>query len=130
MNQNDLPPNSNFSSDFGHFILEILENLKVFTNIQKISLKNRDFWGDIPPEFRTGGTCPRHPPGGDAHVHKLRFDFYSSAGDPFCLHPLVAPPCLSYAGRKTVQVFRPEGNRLSDEFFETLMAIRCNGGDV
>ena len=62
MNQSHLPPNSDFSSDFGHFILETLENMKILTNTQKFSLKNRDFWGDIPPEFRTGATCPRHPP--------------------------------------------------------------------
>ena len=25
-------------------------------------------------------------------IHKLRFDFYLPAGDPFCLYPLVAQP--------------------------------------
>ena len=49
--QSHLSPNSDFSSDFAHFILEILKNLKISVYIQIFSLKNRDFWGDIPPEF-------------------------------------------------------------------------------
>ena len=60
--QNHLPPNSDFSWDFAHFISEIPENPNFSVNIQKIFLKNRDFWGDIPPEFWTGGTCPPIPP--------------------------------------------------------------------
>ena len=56
-------PNSDFSSDFAHFILEVLENPKVLAKIPKIFFKTRDFWGDIPPEFRTGGdTSPASPP--------------------------------------------------------------------
>ena len=71
VNQNHLPPNSNFSSDFGHFILKILEDLKIFTNMNKSFFKNRNFWGDTPTEFRTGGGhVPGIPLGGDAHAHK------------------------------------------------------------
>ena len=63
LSQNHLPQNSDFYSDFTHFILEISENLKIVASVQKIFFKNRYFWGDI-PEFRTGGKRPRHPPRG------------------------------------------------------------------
>ena len=44
-------PNSDFSSDFAHFISERPENPNFLVNIQKIFFKNRDFWGgDILPE--------------------------------------------------------------------------------
>ena len=36
-------PNSDFSSDFAHFILEISEDLKEIANIKKVFFKNRDF---------------------------------------------------------------------------------------
>ena len=61
-----LTPNSDFSSDFSHFILEILENPKVLANIPKLLFKNV-ISGGTSPEFRTGGHVPPHPPGGDAH---------------------------------------------------------------
>ena len=62
VNENHLPPNSDFSSDFGHIILEISENLKILTNKLKIFTKNRDFWGISPRNFEPGGTRPRHLP--------------------------------------------------------------------
>ena len=69
VSQNHLPPNSDFSSVFAHFVWEILENPKVLANIPKIFFKNRDFWGDIPPGFSNrGGHVPRFPPGGAAHA--------------------------------------------------------------
>ena len=34
--QNHVPPNSDLCSVFAHFILEILENPKILTNIQKL----------------------------------------------------------------------------------------------
>ena len=78
--QNHVPPNSDFSSDFALFILEILKNIKIWAYIQKCFFKNRDFWGDIPTEFWTGGdTSPPSPPrwlrpcGGDAHGHAHQF---------------------------------------------------------
>ena len=43
VSRNHLPPNSDFSSDFAHFILEISEDLKEIANIKKIFFKNRDF---------------------------------------------------------------------------------------
>ena len=39
VSQNDLSPNSGFSFDFAHFILEILKNRKILAKIQKKSLK-------------------------------------------------------------------------------------------
>ena len=62
VNQNHLPPNSDFSSDFGHFILGTLENLKVLTNIQKLVFKNREFWGGYPTGILKVGIRARHPP--------------------------------------------------------------------
>ena len=49
-------PNSNFSSDFAHFIVEILESQKKLANIQ-LSLKIA-ISGGTSPEFRTGGRIP------------------------------------------------------------------------
>ena len=63
VNRNHLPPNSDFSSDFGHFILKTLENLKILANMHEIFFKNRDIWGAMPPELRTrGDTSPASPP--------------------------------------------------------------------
>ena len=75
MSQNHLPPNSDFSSDFVHFILEILENMTILAKIQKISINMAISGGDIDPEFRTAGTRPRHPPppDGDAHENALAY---------------------------------------------------------
>ena len=61
VSQSHLPPNFDFSSCIAHVILEILENLKILANIQKISFEHHDFLGH-PPEFQTGGTYPHHPP--------------------------------------------------------------------
>ena len=61
VSRNHPPPNSDFFSGFAHFILEILENLKVSANIPKIFCKKRDFWGNIPQNFETGDTSPASP---------------------------------------------------------------------
>ena len=66
MSQNHLPPNSDFSSEYAHFTLEIWENLKIFAKIQKFSLKVA-ISGVRPQKFRNGGTRPPSPHGGDAH---------------------------------------------------------------
>ena len=73
MRQKHLPPNSNLFSDFGHFVLKILEILKM-VYIQRFSFKiTRFLEGRPPPEFRTGEGGREVPsvspsPGGDAHV--------------------------------------------------------------
>ena len=70
VSQNHVPPNSDLSSDFANFILEILENLKILTNIQKISFKNV-ISGDIPQNFEPGGCVPPPiSPGGDANGYQ------------------------------------------------------------
>ena len=71
----------------------------------------------------------------------IKPSFISFASISICLQAPFSPPSArraTYAFPAPVErlfsvagkVFRPEGNRLSDEFFETLMVIRCNGGDV
>ena len=71
--QNLLPPYSDFSSNLAHFILKILENMKILANIQKILFNSRDFWGYHLPEFRTGGHVPRiTSPRGVAHAEKVK----------------------------------------------------------
>ena len=63
VSQNHLPPNSDFSSDFAHFILEIPENPNFSVNIQKIFFKNCDFWGGHPPRIlNRGDMYPPSPP--------------------------------------------------------------------
>ena len=47
--QTHLSPNSDISSDFVHFILNILQSLNILGKFLKI--KNRDFWGESPSEF-------------------------------------------------------------------------------
>ena len=63
VSQNHLPPNSKFSSDFGHFILKMLKDLKILANLyQEFFLKNT-ISGGYPPQFQTGGTsCAPIPP--------------------------------------------------------------------
>ena len=56
MRQPHIPPNSNFSSDFGHFISKILENIKIVCN-KKVS-KFVIFERDVNPEIRIGETRP------------------------------------------------------------------------
>ena len=46
--QTYLPPKFSFSSDFGHFILKMLENAKFAYVSGKRILKYHNFWGDIP----------------------------------------------------------------------------------
>ena len=58
--QNHLPPNSYFSSNFAHFILEILKNLKIFTDIHQFSLKIHP--GGISPRISDQGDVSPIPP--------------------------------------------------------------------
>ena len=62
--QTHLPPKSCFSSDFGHFILKMLENVIFAYVSRKKILKYHNFWGGRPPLiFRLRGTRPPpHPP--------------------------------------------------------------------
>ena len=62
VNQNHLPPNSDFSLHFGHFILEILEYLKILTNMHNFFFKSRFLGGHPSRNFELGGTRLRHPP--------------------------------------------------------------------
>ena len=59
---NHLLPNSDFSSDLAHFILEILENLNTLVNIHKILFKKSRFLGGRLPDFSSGGTRRPLPP--------------------------------------------------------------------
>ena len=46
--QTHLPPKFSFSSDFGHFILKMLENAIVANVLRKKIIKYHNFWGDVP----------------------------------------------------------------------------------
>ena len=56
-----LPPNSYFSSDFAHFILEILNNLKILAYVQNYFFKKHDFWGYPPGILNRGGDTSPPP---------------------------------------------------------------------
>ena len=63
VSQSHLPPNSDFSSDFAHFISEIPENPNFSVNIQKVFFKNRYFWGGHPSRnYEPGEHVPPIPP--------------------------------------------------------------------
>ena len=63
VSQNHPTVNSHFSLDFGHFILNIFQNLKVLVSIQNIFIKNRDFWWDIHSRIlNRGRRCVPLPP--------------------------------------------------------------------
>ena len=71
-------PKFNFSSDFGHFILKMLENAK-FEYMSRTKLfKFPNFWGYAPADFSTAGTIPPSlpPPAFGAHGSD---NFYSQA---------------------------------------------------
>ena len=57
VHQTHLPWHSNFSSDFGYFILKVLENLLMLACTQKKNIQKSGFLWGRPPEFQTGG-CP------------------------------------------------------------------------
>ena len=59
--QSHLPTNSDFSWKFAHLVLKILENLQILANIQKLSLKTRDFNGDPPPRISDPSPRWRRP---------------------------------------------------------------------
>ena len=62
MRQTHVPPDSDFSSDLGHFILKILKNDN-FQNFQKKNLENRDFWAEVPPKtLNRTNTSPSSSP--------------------------------------------------------------------
>ena len=60
--QTHLPPNSDFSSDFGHFVSKILKNIKKLLVHLKDSVKIVISGGMSPFYFLTGGTRPPSPP--------------------------------------------------------------------
>ena len=99
VSQNHLPPNSDFSSDFAHFISEIPENPNFSVNIQKIFLKNRDFWrGASPRNSEPGGHVP-HPPGGDAH------DEHCSSWCWMCARTLCSQSVMIYGCHMTLEYY-------------------------
>ena len=63
--QSHLSPNSDFSSDFAHFILEILKNLKISVYIQNFSLKIVISGGTFPRNSEPGGRVPTKGGRGD-----------------------------------------------------------------
>ena len=69
--QSHLPPKFSFSSDFGHFILKILENAKIYVLRKKI-LKYPNFCGGRPRGFLKCGGTPATPVGdAPAEMHYL-----------------------------------------------------------
>ena len=88
-------PKFSFSSDFGQFILEMVENAKFSYASRKKMLKYHTFWGDVPADFSTPafdahGSCqtvlswilcffmPRHMPARHTfrHTTYLTTDFH------------------------------------------------------
>ena len=67
MRQTHLPPDSGFSSDFGHFILKILKNDN-YQFFQK-NIENHDFWADIPPKTLNRTDMSVVLPARDAQVY-------------------------------------------------------------
>ena len=57
-----LPPKLSFSSDFGHFILKMVENAKFPQCEEKKMLKYHHFWGKSPSDFSTAGDASPVPP--------------------------------------------------------------------
>ena len=51
-------PNSDFSSNFGHFILKVLKDLETLVSSLRQICKYRDFWGDVPLPLSDGGMRP------------------------------------------------------------------------
>ena len=72
--QSHLPPNSIFSSDFGHFILKMLDYSKMLgTCVKKKVAEMSQFLGGRPPLIsRLRGRVPR-PPAFWAHAYGMRF---------------------------------------------------------
>ena len=71
--QTHLPQKFSFSSDFGHFILKIVDNNAKFSSVsRKNMLKYHHFWGGDVPRwfFDCGGRVPPVPPTFDAHANK------------------------------------------------------------
>ena len=116
MSQNHLPPNSVFSLDFGHFILEILENSKILAKNPKIFFKTHDLWGDIPPGISNrGDTYPSSPRGaahaccGDPDLSHLIWKFRQLAG--FSVKRLTCPKA-GHGPAHTTDVIWPKARML------------------
>ena len=60
--QSHLPPKSIFPSDFGHFILKMLDYSKMLHVSRKKLLKYHNFWGTSPADFSTAGDASPVPP--------------------------------------------------------------------
>ena len=68
VSENHLPPNSDFSSDFAHFVLKILKNLEILVSVQEFFLKNCDFrWGHPPGILNRGGGGGKRTPSPPPH---------------------------------------------------------------
>ena len=61
VSQNHLPPNSDFYSDFAHFILEILGNINFWLVFRKKSLKIKISGGMSSRNSELGGCVPPIP---------------------------------------------------------------------
>ena len=62
MRHTHLPLKSDFSSDFGHFILKILKFSKILFFQKKNLVKNDDFGADVPLSIQNVGGCPSSSP--------------------------------------------------------------------
>ena len=71
-----LPPKFSFSSDFGHFILKMVENAKFSYVSRKKKSEIKEFLGTSPADFSTAGDASPRPPAFDAHVHGGRIHKY------------------------------------------------------
>ena len=70
--QINLPPKFGSSSDFGHFILKMVENAEFLSGWRKKDANISSFLGGRPPLiFRLRGTRPPVPSAFDAHVDKF-----------------------------------------------------------
>ena len=72
LRQAHLPPNSDFSPDFGHFFLKILKNMKFLVSpLKKTVVKIVISGGTSPSDFSTGERVPPRLPGVGAHADDL-----------------------------------------------------------
>ena len=121
--QTHLPPNYDFSSDFGHFILKILKNLKFLVSYLKQNFKNRYFGGGgrPPSTFWLGGRVPR-PPGVGAHVWCVEVTNIASKKIdviPFSLYIAIKTPITDIFLKCCMCVFNMQFFNMSYAFLES-----------
>ena len=108
--QIQLPPNSNFSLDFGHFILKILENLKFWCVFRIFSSKVVISGGTSPRILDRGDASPRPPPPAAAPMGRApRFQLWGSC--PHCTHGSYALACSFLFKATQIQDCGDEGVR-------------------